>query len=131
MDSFEGRTGAALGACHMLVRQPLQGAKGEGEDQAIRRAGLVALARALSGQADELDLADLGRAARSEPMLYWACQYGIAVCCCRRQSGPLALRVIRHAPNWPEESAFHEWHRRIHEAARSAHPRQGLPSELA
>ncbi len=111
--AFEGQSGTALGLCHRLVGLPLSEGESIHSRRRARREGIVALARAVAGSADEGDYLALSRAARFEPALYWACRYGAAVACCVRDEVQLAYDLVKDAPRWPKESCFRLLHSRI------------------
>jgi len=117
--SFEGQQGSALGLCRRLLSLPLVDSSQQRSRQAARREGIVALARAVAGAADEGDYLALSRASGLEPALYWACRYGAAVACYVKDERELACRLVEHAPLWPKDSVFRRIHSRIVAAGRS------------
>lgn len=111
--AFEGRVDPALCLCKQLVDLPFDPRRSQRQRRAARRAGVIAIARALAGTADELDYEELRVMAAFEPALYWPCRYGAALSCCARDDAELASRLLSHAPSWPRESAFCALHERI------------------
>ena len=117
MLAFEGQPLPALRLCHSLLALPVFAADGQERRRRARREGIVAIARALCGAADEDDYRALHLAARFEPALHWACRYGAAVACCVKSETNLARKLVEHAPRWPQDSAFCKLHSRIVAAA--------------
>ncbi len=111
--AFEGKPSSALKLCKQLIALPVIASRADLTRRSARREGIVALARAVSGAADERDYLALSRAPTFEPSLYWACRYGAAVACCVKGESELAHRLVQEAPHWPKESVFRRIHSRI------------------
>lgn len=120
LESFDGRREEALELCRDLLNLPLRSVGRSLERRQARRAGVVAIARTASSVADEVDYAELARTPTFEPSLFWACRYGAALSCVRRQEPALAHRLVQGAPTWPTESYFHRLQERILAAAKAA-----------
>jgi|GEM_PF-6903234 len=112
-ESFEGRSEDALVLCRELIDVPLDSLSGGDVRRQARRAGVLAIARTVSGAADEVDLAELARTPTFEPSLFWACRYSAALSCCVRGEASLARGLVQNAPGWPAESFFCELQGRI------------------
>jgi hypothetical protein len=55
----------------------------------------------------------LERAAQTSPLVHWAMRYAAAVAMVDGGRNNDARRVLDSAPAWPEESAFHFFHREL------------------
>ena len=112
MLAFEGQALSALELCRVLITLPMA-SDGQERRRRARREGIIAIARALCGSADEDDYRALIEATHWEPALHWACCYGAAVACCVKSETGLARKLVERAPRWPKESVFHQLHSRI------------------
>lgn len=117
MLAFEGQALSALRLCTALVALPLVAEDGQERRRRARREGIVAIARALGGAADEEDYQALILAARWEPALHWPCCYGAAVACYVKSEPLLARKLVERAPRWPQESIFRGLHSRLFSVA--------------
>ena len=52
-------------------------------------------------------------AAKSSPLFHWAFSYAAAVVAIDEGDSKGAEKAIKGAPNWPQTSVFHEFHREI------------------
>jgi hypothetical protein len=87
---------------------------------ALLRRGLGALARAFAHASREGDAQLLAKAAGTSPLVHWAMRYAAAVVAVDRGRGREVRMLLSGAPEWPVQSAFHEYHTELIERAGTA-----------
>jgi hypothetical protein len=65
----------------------------------------------------------LVRVGKSNPLVQWALWYAAAVTAVDRGEPDRATTILDKAPQWPEDSVFHAFHREIQSVA------EGPPAE--
>jgi hypothetical protein len=111
LDTFEGDRESALAKARALESMPAPAAGLVARQRVARlRRGLAAFARAFAHAGRDGDAAALRRAAGASPLVHWAMRYAAAVLAVDGGRGAEARALIAGAPEWPEESAFREFH---------------------
>ena len=110
IESFEGQAESALSLCQEMLHDS---AEQLSERREARRQAVIAIARLLSGTADEEDYIALTAGQILEPSLSWACRYSVALSCQARGEGGLARSLVAGAPTWEQRSFFSELHLRL------------------
>jgi hypothetical protein len=111
LDTFEGDRETAVSKATRLQALPIPSAGFMARRRiAALRSGLGALARAFAHASREGDARALERAAAASPLVHWAMRYAEAVIAIDKGSRKEARDLLSRAPQWPEESAFREYH---------------------
>jgi hypothetical protein len=114
LDAFEGQRESALHKAESLEKLPLPAAGPFlRERMLLLRSALAAFARAFARDTRPGDVELLERAARTSPLVHWAMNYAAAVAMVDGGRKGEARRLLESAPAWPEESAFHFFHREL------------------
>jgi hypothetical protein len=79
----------------------------------LLRRGISALARAFAHKSREGDTRVLAKAAAASPLVHWAMRYAQAIVALDRGTPAEVPSILAHAPPWPAESAFHEYHQEL------------------
>jgi hypothetical protein len=111
LDAYEGHRDDALRKSRELEALPnrAQGLLGRRRVASLRR-GLSAFARAFTHQSLAGDAQILSRAAGASPLVYWAMRYAAAIVAIDSGRAADVGPLLAGAPQWPRESAFHEYH---------------------
>lgn len=114
IDAFEGERERALSTATRLANLPIMPTSPfmRARITALRTA-LLAFARSFAHQAQEKDILALERAAGQNPLVHWPMRYAAAVAHVDRGNARQALALLQGAPDWPEESVFHHFHREL------------------
>ena len=110
LDSFEGRASRALEKARALRALPLPASPWAKSRASVLRSAAGALARAFAHCPEHGDTARLSAAAKHHPLVHWAMRYALAVVHIDQGRRDEALALISAAPEWPEGSAFREFH---------------------
>jgi hypothetical protein len=111
LDTFEGDREAAMRKAEALQTLPMPSSGPLARHRiALLRRGLAALARAFAHASREGDADLLGKAAGASPLVHWAMRYAKAVVFVDRGRGRDVPALLAGAPQWPVQSAFHEYH---------------------
>jgi hypothetical protein len=111
LDAFEGDREAAVRKAAALERLPLPRAGLLARRRvAVLRRGLGALARAFAHASREGDGNALAKAASASPLVHWAMRYAAAIVAIDGGRGRDVPGLLSHAPAWPKQSAFSEYH---------------------
>jgi hypothetical protein len=114
LDTFEGDRAAAVRKAQTLEALPVPAAGHFVRRRvALLRHGLGAMARAFAHATRAGDEQTLARAASASPLVHWAMRYASAVVALDDGRGSEVEALLAGAPAWPEESAFHEYHREL------------------
>ncbi|HVJ20400.1 MAG TPA: hypothetical protein VM686_33525 [Polyangiaceae bacterium] len=114
LDAFEGQRVEALHKAESLEKLPLPAAGPFlRERMVLLRSALAAFTRAFARNARPGDVELLERAAKTSPLVHWAMRYAAAVAMVDGGRRGDARRMLDSAPPWPEESAFHFFHREL------------------
>jgi len=111
LDTFEGERDSAVNKAEHLAGLPLPpaGPFVQARVAALRNA-LGALTRAFARRPQQGDLAVLRRAAELSPLVHWPMRYAAAVVHIDRGEHERARVLLSGAPEWPEDSAFRDFH---------------------
>jgi hypothetical protein len=111
LDAFEGHREDALRKAGELEALPNRavGFMARRRVASLRR-GLSAFARAFTHESREGDARLLSLAAGASPLVYWAMRYAAAIVAIDRGRAADVRPLLAGAPQWPQESAFHEYH---------------------
>lgn len=111
LQTFEGERDAAVENARALESLPLPpvGVLTRRKITRLRR-GIAALARAFAHASKEADAALLRNAAKSSPIVYWPMRYAEAIVAIDRGEKKRAVALLEGAPDWPQESAFRQYH---------------------
>ena len=71
------------------------------------------MARAFAHTSVEGDRRVLSRAAAASPLVHWAMRYAGAVVAIDERRRDEAKSLLAGAPEWPAESAFHEYQKEL------------------
>ena len=114
IDAFEGERERALSTATRLASLPIVPTSPwmRARITALRTA-LLAFARSFAHQAQEKDILALKRAAGQNPLVHWPMRYAAAVAYVDRGDAHQARALLQGAPDWPEESVFHHFHREL------------------
>jgi len=114
LDAFDGHRDDAMSKAQALEALPNRatGLIARRRVTLLRR-GLSALARAFAHESRDGDGKTLARAAGASPLVYWAMRYAAAIVAvdCGRAYDVRSL--LAGAPDWPRQSAFHEYHHEL------------------
>jgi hypothetical protein len=114
MDAFEGERQRALNAATRLVDLPiLPSSPWMRARVASLRSAVLAFARSFAHQAEDKDIAKLTRAAGQNPLVHWPMRYAAAVAYLDHGQPTKARELLASAPDWPEDSVFHHFHREL------------------
>jgi len=114
LDTFEGDRDAAMRKAEALQGLPMPSAGLLARRRiALLRRGLAALTRAFAHASREGDAELLGKAASASPLVHWAMRYAEAVVAVDRGRARDVPGLLAGAPQWPSESAFHEYHEEL------------------
>jgi hypothetical protein len=114
LDTFEGERETAMRKAEVLEALPMPSAGLLARRRiALLRRGLGALTRAFAHASHEGDAELLGRAAGASPLVHWAMRYAKAVVEVDRGRSREVRALLAGAPEWPTESAFHEYHEEL------------------
>jgi hypothetical protein len=110
LDAFEGHREDALRKAAELEALPNRavGFMARRRVASLRR-GLSAFARAFTHESRDGDAQLLSRAAGASPLVYWAMRYAAAIVAIDRGHAAEVRPLLAAAPQWPHESAFHEY----------------------
>ncbi len=113
LDTFEGEKGAALEKAAKLETMPLPPLAGWSARRKITllRQAVGAVARAFAHSSLQDDARVLERASSVSPLVFWAMRYARAILAIDAGTVAKARQLLQGAPEWPEESAFHVFHR--------------------
>ncbi|HTQ43064.1 MAG TPA: hypothetical protein VMI75_09945 [Polyangiaceae bacterium] len=114
LDAFEGERELAVRKAETLEALPVP-AVGPFARRRITllRRGIAALARAFAHESREGDARALAKAAAASPLVHWAMRYAQAIVALDRGTPAEVPAILAHAPAWPAESAFHEYHQEL------------------
>jgi hypothetical protein len=114
LDAFEGERELAVRKAEALETLPLP-AVGPFARRRITllRRGIAALARAFAHASREGDARLLSKAAAASPLVHWAMRYAQAIVALDRGTPRDVPAILAHAPAWPAESAFREYHEEL------------------
>jgi hypothetical protein len=120
LDTFEGDRQAAMGKADALAALPMPAA-GVFAHRRVRllREGLAAMARAFAHASRDGDAQVLARAAGASPLVHWVMRYAAAIVAVDRGRLRDVRLLLSGAPEWPKESAFHEYHHELIERAQT------------
>ena len=120
LDAFEGERELAVDKAERLRGMPLPpvGPMMRARIVELRQA-LRAFARAFAHLSSPRDAAVLRAAAHKNPLIHWPFRYAAAVVCIDHGKLADADRLLRGAPEWPDDSAFASFQE---ELLRMAHP---------
>jgi hypothetical protein len=114
LDTFEGDREAAVRKAEVLEALPLPSAGPLARRRiSVLRRGLAAMARAFAHASREGDPRVLSRAATASPLVHWAMRYAGAIVAVDRGHGGQVQALLAGAPDWPAQSAFHEYHQEL------------------
>lgn len=114
LDAFEGDRALAQQKAESLEKLPLPAAGPFlRERMVLLRSALSAFTRAFARTTKPGDVELLERAAHTSPLVHWAMRYAAAVAMVDGGRRGDAQRLLESAPPWPEESAFHFFHREL------------------
>jgi hypothetical protein len=114
LDSFEGQRDAAVRKAEVLEALPLPSAGPFARRRiSLLRRGLAAMARAFAHASREDDARVLSRAAAASPLVHWAMRYAGAIVALDKGHPADVPALLAGAPQWPTESAFHEYHQEL------------------
>jgi hypothetical protein len=118
LDTFEGDRAAAMRKADALQTMPMPSAGPLARRRiALLRRGLGALARAFAHESRAGDAQVLARAAGTSPLVHWAMRYAAAIVAVDHGRVGDVHRLLAGAPEWPAQSAFHEYHAELLERA--------------
>jgi hypothetical protein len=114
LDAFEGERDLAVRKGETLEALPLP-AVGPFARRRITllRRGIAALARAFAHTSHEGDARLLVKAAAASPLVHWAMRYAQAIVALDAGKPAEVSSILAHAPAWPAESAFREYHEEL------------------
>lgn len=114
LDAFEGERELAVRKAETMEALPLP-AVGPFARRRITllRRGIAALARAFAHTSREGDARLLARAAAASPLVHWAMRYAQAIVALDAGEPSEVRSILAHAPAWPAESAFREYHEEL------------------
>jgi hypothetical protein len=114
LDAFEGERDLAVHKAEALEALPVP-AVGPFARRRITllRRGIAALARAFAHSSREGDARVLAKAGAASPLVHWAMRYAQAIVALDRGTPAAVPVILAHAPAWPAESAFHEYHQEL------------------
>ena len=69
------------------------------------------MARAFAHSSRQDDARVLSRASSVSPLVFWAMRYARAILAVDAGTDAEARKLLLGAPSWPQESAFHVFHR--------------------
>jgi hypothetical protein len=111
LDAFEGDRLVAVAKAERLRALPLPPVGPFVRERvSTLRAAAGALARAFAHSPTSGDVRVLEAAARRNPLVHWAMRYAAAVACVDGGDRSMAKKLLRGAPEWPEGSAFRDFH---------------------
>lgn len=114
LDVYEGERDRAMTRASELEQLPLPAASFWMRRKiSLLRRGIAAMARAFAHESRRDDERLLLRVSRSSPLVHWAMRYAQAVVLVDGGRKDEALALIAHAPDWPNESAFHAFHQEL------------------
>ncbi|HLK40629.1 MAG TPA: hypothetical protein VKU41_27945 [Polyangiaceae bacterium] len=114
LDTFEGDRDRAVRKAQALEALPMPRGGLLARRRITRlRKGLAALARAYAHVSREGDAKVLRRAAGASPLVHWAMRYASAILAVDSGQGGEVSELLSGAPDWPAESAFHEYHHEL------------------
>ncbi len=105
-EAFEGEVEKSYSTCGELMCLSLNAAPDRLERRRVRRQGVIAIAKSVAGEGETADLEVLAQTPTLEPVLYWACRYGVALALYNNGSLAQAQLLVQGAPHWPSESIF-------------------------
>ncbi len=113
LDTFEGEKVAALEKAQQLETMPLPPLAGWQARRKITllRQAVGAVARAFAHDSRQDDARVLSRASSVSPLVFWAMRYARAILAVDAGTEAEARKLLAGAPQWPQESAFHVFHR--------------------
>jgi hypothetical protein len=119
LDTFEGDREMAMRKAEALQALPMPATGLLARRRiALLRRGLAALTRAFAHASRDGDARLLGKAAGASPLVHWAMRYAEAVVAVDRGRAREVPGLLAGAPEWPRESAFHEYHEELLSCAR-------------
>jgi hypothetical protein len=114
LDTFEGDRETAMRKAAVLQALPMPSTGLLARRRvALLRRGLAALARAFAHASREGDSELLGRAAGASPLVHWAMRYAKAIVAVDKGRVREVPVLLAGAPEWPAQSAFHEYHEEL------------------
>ncbi len=114
IDAFEGERERALVTASRLSSMPILPTSPWMRSRiSALRAALLSFARSFAHQAGDRDIAILRSAAGQNPLVHWPMRYAAAVAYVDLGEPTKAREVLSGAPEWPEESVFHHFHREL------------------
>lgn len=120
LDTFEGNRDGAMLKAQTLEAMPIPSTGLLARRRvALMRRGLAALARAFAHASREGDARVLARAAGASPLVHWAMRYAAAIVAVDGGRAGSVAALLSGAPEWPKDSAFHEYHAELLDRART------------
>ena len=114
IDAFEGERERAVGHAQRLAELPMLPANPWMHERikGLRRA-VLAFAKSFAHESEPTDILALQRAAGANPLVHWPMRYAAAVAYLDHGQPEKAEELLVGAPDWPEESVFHHFHREL------------------
>ncbi|MGH7269347.1 MAG: hypothetical protein ACREJ3_02870 [Polyangiaceae bacterium] len=114
LDTFEGRRDGAMRKAEAIESLPMPPAGIFARRRvAVLRRGLAAFARAFAHSSRDGDARVLAKAAGASPLVHWAMRYAAAIVAVDRGRARDVAALLSGAPEWPDASAFHEYHHEL------------------